>query len=141
MLMASGAAAPCLCAPCGWDGRLPRASAPRVSGVGHIRCAGGAEPWPHTNTRTDRLTPSPQPHTTPHHHTVAGALLTVGLMMGSTIVRADDNEVIFSAQIAQSGRRSDYSGITLTHLEWYADSGGTTTETVYDDLTIYTMEP
>ena len=38
---------------------------------------------------------------------------------------------------------SDYSGITLTHLEWNVDdvrgSSDHTTETVYDNLTIYTL--
>lgn len=54
----------------------------------------------------------------------------------ASIVRVDDNEQIASVQLASGTKKSDYSGITLTHLEWRADSGGTTTETVYDDLTI-----
>jgi hypothetical protein len=59
----------------------------------------------------------------------------------ATIVRVDDNEVMSSVQVASGSKASDYSGITLTHLEWVADSGGTTTETVYDDLSIYPLEP
>lgn len=58
----------------------------------------------------------------------------------ATIVRVDDNEVMGSVQMESGTNPSDYSGITLTHLEWRADSGGTTTETIYDDLTISTLE-
>lgn len=58
----------------------------------------------------------------------------------AAIVRVDDNEFIASVQIASGTKKSDYSGIELTHLEWRADSGGTTTETVYDDLTIRPLE-
>lgn len=59
----------------------------------------------------------------------------------ATIVRIDDNEVMASVQIASGSTPSDYSGIVLTHLEWVADSGGDTTETVYDDLIIFSLEP
>lgn len=59
----------------------------------------------------------------------------------AVITRIDDNEEIASTQITSGSHPSDYSGITLTHLEWRADDGGPTTATLYDDLTIYTLEP
>lgn len=58
----------------------------------------------------------------------------------ASIVRVDDNEFMASVQIASGTKKSDYSGITLTHLEWMADRGDTTTETLYDDLTILAIE-
>lgn len=57
----------------------------------------------------------------------------------ASIVRLSDNEVMGAVQISQSGRRSDYSGITLTQLSWQVDTGGPTTETLYDDVTIYPL--
>lgn len=57
----------------------------------------------------------------------------------ASIVRVSDNEVMGAVQIKQSGRQSDYGGITVTQLMWQADTDGATTETLYDDVTIYPL--
>ena len=59
----------------------------------------------------------------------------------ASVVSIDDAQVIGSTQIEKTNRVSDYSGITLTHLVFQADTGGSTTQTLYDNITIQTLGP